>query len=81
MAASPATALPQGGEAAMTDRHADRPPAPEHPGVMVSSTYTDLRELRQVLIDAAQGASLFPEAMEHDAALPVPAHAPRMGKN
>ena len=39
-----------------------------HDGVMVSSTFTDLRELRQILIDAAVAAGLHPEAMEHDAA-------------
>ena len=38
---------------------------------MISSTYKDLKELRQVLVDAALGAGLFPEAMEHDAAKPV----------
>lgn len=40
--------------------------------VMVSSTYTDLKDLRQVLLDAALSAGLYPEAMEHDAALVAP---------
>lgn len=37
---------------------------------MVSSTYTDLRELRQVLIEAAKAAGLFSKIMENDDALP-----------
>jgi tetratricopeptide (TPR) repeat protein len=38
---------------------------------MVSSTFADLKELRRILVDAAQAAHLFPEAMEHDAARPI----------
>lgn len=50
------------------------PPSTEaldHPGVMISSTYVDLKSLRKVLIDAAQAVGFFPEVMEHDGALPA----------
>jgi len=54
----------------MTDaKHASSTPRQRH-AVMVSSTYTDLHELREILLKAALGAGLFPEAMEHDSALP-----------
>lgn len=39
-----------------------------YPGVMVSSTFTDLESHRKVLIRALLGASLTPVMMEHDSA-------------
>lgn len=48
------------------------PPPRKRDAVMVSSTFEDLKDLRQLLMDAAHSAGLFPEAMEHDAALPGP---------
>ena len=56
----------------MTTDLLDGEPQPSgHLAVMVSSTYADLKDLRQVLIDAALGAGLFPKAMEHDKALAI----------
>lgn len=55
----------------MTDMQSGPPNgARRHHSVMVSSTYNDLHDLRKVLFDAALAAGLFPEAMEHDGALP-----------
>ncbi|HEX7304889.1 DUF4062 domain-containing protein [Lentzea sp.] len=42
----------------------------QYPGVMVSSTFADLREHRAALMGALQGQQLFPVAMESDSALP-----------
>ncbi|MFD5827731.1 DUF4062 domain-containing protein [Lentzea sp. NPDC060358] len=42
----------------------------QYPGVMVSSTFADLREHRAALMSALQGRQLFPVAMESDSALP-----------
>ncbi|MFD9699746.1 DUF4062 domain-containing protein [Lentzea sp. NPDC059081] len=47
-------------------------PAPrQYPGVMVSSTFADLRDHRSALMSALQGQQLFPVAMESDSALPA----------
>lgn len=40
-------------------------------GVMVSSTFTDLKEHRKALIKAIDGQGLKPIAMEHDSAMPA----------
>jgi len=46
-------------------------PAPRlFPGVMISSTFTDLKEHRAALIAALDGQDLKPVAMENDSALP-----------
>lgn len=42
-----------------------------HPGVMISSTYVDIKELREVLVKAALSVGFYPEVMEHDGALPI----------
>ncbi|HUQ59959.1 DUF4062 domain-containing protein [Lentzea sp.] len=42
----------------------------QYPGVMVSSTFADLRDHRAALMSAIQGQQLFPVAMEFDSALP-----------
>lgn len=55
----------------MSHPHHRSPAAPKRDAVMISSTYLDLKELRKVLEEAALGAGLFPEAMEHDAARTV----------
>jgi tetratricopeptide (TPR) repeat protein len=41
---------------------------PDHPDVMISSTYTDLAEHRRAVIDALLRLSLFPNVMEFDSA-------------
>lgn len=41
-----------------------------HHGVMISSTYVDVKHLRAVLMQAATAAGLFPRAMEHDQPAP-----------
>ncbi|HJQ36487.1 MAG TPA: DUF4062 domain-containing protein [Thermoanaerobaculia bacterium] len=41
-----------------------------YPGVMVSSTFTDLVQHRKALIDAINGQELKPIVMEHDSARP-----------
>ena len=46
------------------------PPRP-YPGVMVSSTFSDLEQHRAKLINAINGQGLHPVAMEQDAALPA----------
>src|ERR1039457_5465004 len=49
----------------------DKNPAPrQYPGVMVSSTFTDLKEHRAALIQAIKGQGLTDVAMENDSAKP-----------
>jgi hypothetical protein len=43
----------------------------EHEGVMISSSFADLREHRRVLSAALTGQGLFPVAMENDSAKPT----------
>ena len=48
------------------------PPAPrQFLGVMVSSTFADFRQHREVSIGAISGQGLHPIAMEQDSALPA----------
>src|ERR1017187_4295121 len=50
----------------------DTNPAPRLiPGVMISSTFTDLKEHRAALVDALKGQGLTDRAMENDTAKPV----------
>jgi hypothetical protein len=53
------------------DRHAQPSPR-QFRGVTISSTFEDLKEHRDALIDILTGQGLFPLAMEHDSARPGP---------
>ena len=47
----------------------DKHPTPrQYPGVMVSSTFTDLEQHRKALIEAINGQELHEIAMENDSA-------------
>src|ERR1019366_7599354 len=46
------------------------PPPRQYPGVMISSTFTDLQQHRAALIEAITGQGLAAVAMENDSAKP-----------
>lgn len=48
----------------------DQPSPRQYKGVTISSTFQDLEEHRDALIDILTGQGLFPIAMEHDSARP-----------